>query len=418
MSRLDPPRPSWSHNRWHLGQSSPSGSTAARRTEAGRRRIRFERPSGPRTTRRSQSCSPTSRSASSSRVGWITTSLRPRCATPRCKVPMRCTWSTTAAPTTPLLVAEAAGAIVAEVYKTEAFDGRLAQALMNAVVARESLRTRASHVWWLYLDSDEFPEGPGGQSIREYLATLDQRFRIVGSTPLNHVPDAKPEYLAGYHPIDFQPLFYTFEPVRQPPCHLGHWKHPLQRTDRFGHFVLSNPGAHTAICSESLVEPSQGIVTHHFQYRDEELTRAKLELTCGPGSRRTELYASRWPWRIRPPNAFPRRRLRRPVGRGRHRSHPRSIRRTPSQAMDRHGIGTPVVLLVRGRVDPFPMGEHPNECGKGDVAGMNFAHMVERLRRQPVQPRARYRGLGPARSIGSQTQPASAPTHSPSCHFS
>jgi glycosyltransferase involved in cell wall biosynthesis len=190
-------------------------------------------------------------------------------------------------------LAEAAGATVAEVYRTEAFDGRLAQALMNAVVARESLQSGAPHVWWLYLDSDEFPEGPGGRSIREYLTTLDRRFRIVGSRSLNHVPDAKPEYLPGYHPIDFQPLFYAFEPVRQPPCHLGHWKHPLQRTDRFGHFVLSNPGAHTAICSESLVEPNQGIVTHHFQYRDEEVTRAKLELTCGPDSRRTALYASR-----------------------------------------------------------------------------------------------------------------------------
>jgi hypothetical protein len=38
------------------------------------------------------------------------------------------------------------------------------------------------------------------------------------------------------------------------------------------------------------VEPETSIVTHHFQYRDEGLTRAKLELTCGRGSRRTALY--------------------------------------------------------------------------------------------------------------------------------
>ena len=49
------------------------------------------------------------------------------------------------------------------------FDGRLVQPLMNAVVARESLRSRADHVWWLYLDTDEFPEGPSGLTIREYL---------------------------------------------------------------------------------------------------------------------------------------------------------------------------------------------------------------------------------------------------------
>ena len=34
-------------------------------------------------------------------------------------------------------------------------------------------------------------------------------------------------------------------------------------------------------------------LTHHFQYRDERLTRARLELTCGPGAQRTMLYASR-----------------------------------------------------------------------------------------------------------------------------
>jgi glycosyltransferase involved in cell wall biosynthesis len=188
-------------------------------------------------------------------------------------------------------IAEAAGAIVAEVYQTEVFDGRMAQALMNAVVARESLRHQSAHVWWLYLDSDEFPEGPNGLSVRDYLAGLDRRFRVVGSNTLNHLPDAKPEYLPGYHPIDFQTLFYKFEPAR-PLCPLGHWKHCLQRFDRSGHFVMSNPGAHSASCSEVLIEPSEGIVTHHFQYRDERFTRAKLELTCGPGAPRAMLNAS------------------------------------------------------------------------------------------------------------------------------
>ena len=66
--------------------------------------------------------------------------------------------------------ARKAGAEVAEVYETEFFDGRLVQPLVNAVVARESLRSGADHVWWHLLDSDEFPEGPGGMSLREYLS--------------------------------------------------------------------------------------------------------------------------------------------------------------------------------------------------------------------------------------------------------
>ncbi len=186
--------------------------------------------------------------------------------------------------------AVSAGAEVAEVYRTEAFDGRLVQALMNAVVARESLRCRTDFVWWLYLDTDEFSEGPDGMSIREYLTTLDRRFRLVGARYFNHLPAGKPEYLPGFHPIDFQPLCYEFLPTRTPPCALGHWKHPLQRFDRHGQFLLSNPGSHSAHCYDRLIEPSAGIVTHHFQYREESFTRAKLELTCGPGSTRTGLH--------------------------------------------------------------------------------------------------------------------------------
>jgi hypothetical protein len=187
--------------------------------------------------------------------------------------------------------AVSAGAEVAEVYRTEAFDGRLAQAMLNAVVGRESLRSGADYVWWLYLDNDEFSEGPDGMSIREYLATLDRRFRLVGAHYFNHFPAGKPEYLPGFHPIDFQPLCYEFVPTRVQPCGLGHWKHSLQRFDRHGQFLLSNPGAHSGHCYDTLIEPLGGIVTHHFQYRDETQTRAKLELTCGPGSTRTALHA-------------------------------------------------------------------------------------------------------------------------------
>jgi glycosyltransferase involved in cell wall biosynthesis len=188
--------------------------------------------------------------------------------------------------------AEAAGATVVEVHESDVFDGRLSQALMNAVVARQSLECGAEHVWWLYLDSDEFPEGPGGLTLREYLATLDRRFRMVGAAYVNHLPQGKPEYLPGYHPIDFQPLCYEFAPARWPPCGLGHWKHPLQRFDRREHFILANDGAHSAFCLGPLIEPDGGIVTHHFQFREEVRTRRKIELSCGPGSERTALHES------------------------------------------------------------------------------------------------------------------------------
>jgi hypothetical protein len=186
--------------------------------------------------------------------------------------------------------AEAAGATVAEIYQSEAFDGRLVQPLVNAVVARESLRSGSEHVWWMLLDSDEFPEGPDGLTVREYLAGLDKRFRIAGASFMNHVPDHKPEYVPGFHPLDFQPLYYPFEPLNHPPCPLGHWKHPLQRFDRHGQFIASNDGSHLAFASERLIEPSVGIVIHHFQYRDEARTRARLQLIHE--TRRDELHSS------------------------------------------------------------------------------------------------------------------------------
>ena len=186
--------------------------------------------------------------------------------------------------------AEAAGATVAEIYESEAFDGRLVQPLVNAVVARESLRSGAEHVWWMLLDSDEFPEGPNGRTVREYLAGLDARFRIVGASFMNHLPDRKPEYLPGFHPLDFQPLYYPFEPMNHAPCPLGHWKHPLQRFDRHGQFLASNEGSHLAFASERLLEPTNGIVIHHFQYRDEVRTRARLQLIRD--TQRDELHSS------------------------------------------------------------------------------------------------------------------------------
>jgi len=182
--------------------------------------------------------------------------------------------------------AEAAGAIVAEVYRTEIFDEALSQTLVNAVVARESTRCGAEYVWWLYLDCDEFPEGPDGLSVREYLASLDARFRIVGARFMNHLPFEKPEYVPGFHPIDFQPHFYEFAGWWDPPC--GHWKHPLQRFDRQAPFIRCEGGAHHGVGGERgrRSEPVGGIVMHHFQYRDEEFTRNKLQLFCGPASTR------------------------------------------------------------------------------------------------------------------------------------
>jgi hypothetical protein len=183
--------------------------------------------------------------------------------------------------------AVAAGAVLAESYRTEVYEERIRMLLMNAVVARVSLASESPHIWWLWLDGDEFPEGPAGGTIADYVAGLDRRFRLVGSTCYNHFPTGAPQYIPGFHPIDFQPMCERFVPEHPGYCVQPHWKHPLQRFDRRGPFLSSLQGFHgaTLLMGERVTEPEGGIVTHHFPYRDEAVTKKRMELLCGGANR-------------------------------------------------------------------------------------------------------------------------------------
>ncbi len=176
--------------------------------------------------------------------------------------------------------AEAAGATLAKRVETEWFDEGLLTALIQGIVVEQSIGAGAQHVWWLFLDHDEFPEGPDGLTVKEYLLTLDRRFRVVGSTFLNHIPTGKPEYISGFHPLDFQPYCYILD--REGNCAFNHHKHPLQRFDRGHHFLNCSNGAHSISSHDTSAywEPD-GIVTHHFQYGEEEATRTAVLQAAG-----------------------------------------------------------------------------------------------------------------------------------------
>ena len=99
----------------------------------------------------------------------------------------------------------------------------------------------------------------------------------------NHLPDKKPEYISGFHPIDFQPMCYALEPWKHWTCE--HWKHPLQRFDRYQPFLQCETGADNALWGgwRSESEPPGGIVLHHFQYRAEGVEdRARLRRLSEP----------------------------------------------------------------------------------------------------------------------------------------
>src|SRR5262249_45555665 len=127
-------------------------------------------------------------------------------------------------------VALAAGAELIRTFSTGHHDDEFRIGLMNDAVADMSESDDARHIWWLWCDADEFPHGPRGLTVREFLASLDRSFRIVGGRVVNHYPGpVAPRYVSGFHPLDFQPLA---EELPERRCWLWHRKHPLQRFDR------------------------------------------------------------------------------------------------------------------------------------------------------------------------------------------
>jgi hypothetical protein len=167
-----------------------------------------------------------------------------------------------------------AGAEVAQSFTTSRFDIDLAYEVMNECVSRISVADGAQHIWWLWVDADEFPHGPRGLTVRDYLATLDGSFRIVGARYINHYPSDQPYYVSGLHPLDFQPLG---EELTSRTCWAWHRKHPLQRFDRNQPTIQCDIGIHRCISSQlPLVEPIEPIFVHHFPFRDRETTVRRL----------------------------------------------------------------------------------------------------------------------------------------------
>lgn len=173
----------------------------------------------------------------------------------------------------------AAGAELAASFATTQHDEVVKIRTLNDAVARVSAEDGRDHIWWLWLDADEFVHGPRGLTVREYLSGLDRRFRIVGSRYFNHFPDRKPEAIPGFHPLDFQPL--CEELSEDNFCSLGHRKHHLQRFDRAGPPITARVGFHRTMCEATLIEPTEGCFTHHFPYREESTTRGRVSALTG-----------------------------------------------------------------------------------------------------------------------------------------
>lgn len=171
-------------------------------------------------------------------------------------------------------IALAEGAVLARSFTTERYDEPLRLRHMNDVVSEVSESEAEQHIWWAFLDADEFPHGPWGMTLQGYLETLDEQFRVVGTRFFDHYPSGDPTYVTGRHPLDFQPLC---EELAYPMCPSNHRKHSLQRYDKGRASIECGRGFHIAHCAEQLYEPSQPAFLHHFPFRDRDSTRRRLE---------------------------------------------------------------------------------------------------------------------------------------------
>jgi hypothetical protein len=186
-----------------------------------------------------------------------------------------------------------AGAELAGTFDHGDFDDDEKTRQMQAAVDRVSSVTQDEHVWWLWLDADEFYEGPSGLTVREYLASLDRSFRVVGARFLNHFPDGKPAYVEGHNPLEFRSRYHEIPGAY---CSRGHFKHPLQRWSRGEPEIRVGGGFHTASSAGQLLEPTRPVICHHIPYREEQATRERLlRLVGADGGHGRLTHAARGP---------------------------------------------------------------------------------------------------------------------------
>jgi hypothetical protein len=176
--------------------------------------------------------------------------------------------------------AESAGAELADVFVTPIHDEGARADRVNAITSEATVASGEPHVWWLFLDADELPHGPRGRTIRQHLEGLDRSIRVVGTRTFNHFPDRAPANVPGRHPADHQPLC---QERTGRVCLAGHWKHPLLRIDVEGPAVPMDLGWHRAGSPRGrrIPEAADPIITHHFNFRNEADTRARMDLLRG-----------------------------------------------------------------------------------------------------------------------------------------
>ena len=173
-----------------------------------------------------------------------------------------------------VLHAQKAGAKLAVQFESRYFDEKLKIAHLNAVVRHVNERSEEDHIWWLYLDADEFPHIDTGLRLSDFLQRVDSDVRAVRGYLIDHLPTHHPYYVSPYHPADFMPL------AEKTPIA----KTPLVRYDKGKPHLYSAGGAHS-VCTngEVLSVLLSPLDIHHFPRRNLETMLGRLHRMLGKG---------------------------------------------------------------------------------------------------------------------------------------
>lgn len=188
-----------------------------------------------------------------------------------------------ASPDDSIEIAEAAGASLAEYYKTDLYDEDLRIFTQNRLI-KKLVERESEPLWIMTLDADEFPIGPRGVRIADYLASLPKHIRAVGSSAIDLYPKSPTEYVIGQHPAAC--MTHGVHRIGR-YCPSKHWKHAILRYDgifdmaqsRGNHFPAFAP-----LDRQEILEPDADCLIFHAPVRREEDARKRLSALCVLGT--------------------------------------------------------------------------------------------------------------------------------------
>lgn len=176
-----------------------------------------------------------------------------------------------------------AGATLAARFESQYFDEIQKIAHLNTVVKKYNEQSNEEHIWWLYIDADEFPNINTRMTILEFLQSLDPSVRAIQGFMFNHIPTHPPYLDARYHPADFMQLCVKTTTS----------KIPLLRYDRDKEHLYSAGGAHTFYTGGEFIPVAKDVLNiHHFNFRTPEVSIQRLESLCqvrSDGTRRIDV---------------------------------------------------------------------------------------------------------------------------------